>query len=336
MANVKDDKFTHDPFALSEGAQKKEDAYQQHSTNKPGEYQNSEYDSIAKGYLNQYQNRGPFSYDFNSDALYQQYKDQYIKQGQMAMMDTMGQAAAMTGGYGNSYAQTVGQQVYNQNLGKLNEIMPELYGMAYDKYQQEGQELLNLYNLYSGLAKEDFDQYQYNTDKWFNMGNVLREDANTAYNRDYNNWELGYNTSWEDYLTTRNENFTTTENEKNRTWESEEAEKSRQFTKEENDKSRTASSKSTSSTSQYKDIDVGGEVYKTILTEVKKVTSLPELQSLVSRYLSLGYNPDQIDQLTVNKYNELMPKTPTSNPTASTNNIGGYGGINMINTWEIK
>ena len=70
----------------------------------------------------------------NSDALYQQYRDLYTQQGQMAMMDTMGQAAAMTGGYGNSYAQTAGQQMYNQYLGKLNEVVPELYQQAYNRY----------------------------------------------------------------------------------------------------------------------------------------------------------------------------------------------------------
>ena len=291
MANVKDDKFTYDPFAPSEVAQQKEDAYQQHSTNKPGEYQSSEYDGIAKGYLNQYQNRGPFSYDFNSDALYQQYKDQYIKQGQLAMMDTMGQAAAMTGGYGNSYAQTVGQQVYNQNLGQLNEIMPELYGMAYDKYQQEGQEMLNLYSLYSGLEQENYGKYQDSVNNWFNMGNVLREDANTAYNRDYNNWELGYNTSWEDYLTTRNENFTSTENEKNRTFNAEQAEldrnhqseenkKSRDFTASENEKEREAAAIKAAQESPYSTLNT--EDTMNWIKKFEGATSLTQLENYVT------------------------------------------------------
>ena len=84
-----------------------------------------------QGYLNQYnnfgdfgfskqgdldsvysniKNYGDFSYDVNSDALYQQYANQYIQQGKMAMQDTIGQASAMTGGYGNSYAATAGNQ----------------------------------------------------------------------------------------------------------------------------------------------------------------------------------------------------------------------------------
>ena len=58
-------------------------------------------------------NRSPFTYDMNEDMLYQQYKDSYTRQGKLAMQDTMGQAAALTGGYGNSYATTAGQQTYN-------------------------------------------------------------------------------------------------------------------------------------------------------------------------------------------------------------------------------
>lgn len=99
----------------------------------------ADYDSIYE----QYKNRKDFSYDFNADALYQQYKDRYIEQGKMAMADTMGQAAAMTGGYGNSYAATAGNQAYQAHLQGLNDVIPELYQLAYDKYNQDGQDMMN-------------------------------------------------------------------------------------------------------------------------------------------------------------------------------------------------
>ena len=63
------------------------------------------WEAMAEDIYDRIVNREKFSYDLNSDMLYQQYKDQYTLQGKLAMMDTMGQAAAMTGGYGNSYAQ---------------------------------------------------------------------------------------------------------------------------------------------------------------------------------------------------------------------------------------
>ena len=100
-----------------------------------------------------WKNRADFSYDVNGDALYQQYKDQYINQGRLAMMDTMGQAATMTGGYGNSYAATVGNQAYQGYLQKLNEVVPDLYNMAYNMYLQEGEDLKYAYD----VARDDYN-----------------------------------------------------------------------------------------------------------------------------------------------------------------------------------
>ena len=135
-------------------------------------------------YLGKYKDRGPFSYDFNQDALYQMYKDQYIQLGQMAMMDTMGQAAAMTGGYGNSYAQTVGQQVYNQQLSQLNNIIPDLYQMAYNRYNQEGQDMLNMYNMYADREAMEFNKYQAGLENWWRQGEFLAGQASTAWEQD--------------------------------------------------------------------------------------------------------------------------------------------------------
>ena len=106
--------------------------------------------------LGQIMDRKPFEYDMNADALYEQYKDQYMKQGKLAMQDTMGQAAALTGGYGNSYAQTVGQQAYHQYLGGLNDIVPELYALARERYDAEGKNLLDKYSLLSAEEEKAY------------------------------------------------------------------------------------------------------------------------------------------------------------------------------------
>lgn len=91
--------------------------------------------------------RKPFSYDAASDPVYQQYKDLYTQQGKMAMEDSMGQAAALTGGYGNTYGQAVGQQQYNDYMQKLNGIIPDLENSAYSRWQAEGSNLMNRYNM---------------------------------------------------------------------------------------------------------------------------------------------------------------------------------------------
>lgn len=110
--------------------------------------------------MNAIDNREKFSYDVNGDALYQQYKDQYINQGKMAMMDTMGQAAAMTGGYGNSYAQSVGQQAYQGYMQQLTDKIPELYSLALDKYNSEGQDLYNKLSAYGSLYGTEYGEHR--------------------------------------------------------------------------------------------------------------------------------------------------------------------------------
>lgn len=104
--------------------------------------------------------RPAFSYDVESDPLYQQYKAQAVNQGKKAMQDTIGQAASMTGGYGNSYAVAAGNQAYQRYLENLNDIVPELYQLAHDKHSKDGQELLNKYAMLSGERDNEYAKYR--------------------------------------------------------------------------------------------------------------------------------------------------------------------------------
>ena len=143
---------------------------------------------IYKDVMNKILNREKFSYDLNGDALYQQYKDKFIQQGKMAMQDTMGQAAAMTGGYGNSYAATVGNQAYQAQLNNLNDIIPELYQMAYDKYNQEGQDLYNQYGMLSDDRNTEYGMWSDKYNRLMNDRTYYTDEANTAFNRGYGQW----------------------------------------------------------------------------------------------------------------------------------------------------
>ena len=125
------------------------------------------YDQQLADLYEQIVNREKFNYDMNADALYQQYAQQYAQLGQLAMRDTMGQAAALTGGYGSSYAQTVGQQTYQQYLSQLNDKVPELYGLALDQYNREGQDMLNRYSMLNDLQDEEYARYQDQLDRYW-------------------------------------------------------------------------------------------------------------------------------------------------------------------------
>lgn len=88
-----------------------------------------------------------FQYDLTGDMLYRQMADQYTQLGRQASADAQGQAATLTGGYGNSFAQQVGTQAYQQYLTSLNQQIPELYDRAYNTWAGEYDRLLQQYQL---------------------------------------------------------------------------------------------------------------------------------------------------------------------------------------------
>lgn len=107
----------------------------------------------------QIQDRPGFHYDVNADALWNQYKDRYVRQGQLAMEDTMGRAQSMTGGYANSYAQSVGQQTYQGYMQGLTDKLPQFYQMAQDQHKAQGDDLLNRYGILSELESKDYTRW---------------------------------------------------------------------------------------------------------------------------------------------------------------------------------
>lgn len=165
-------------------------ALQQASATVPT-YQAS-YDDQLQAIYDQIVNRDKFRYDLNSDALYQQYADQYQMMGQQAMMDTIGQAATLTGGYGNSYASTAGNQAYQAYLQQLNNVVPELYGMAQDQYNAEGDKLLTQYSMLGDMADDEYGKYQDALNQYWQNVSYQKQNADDAYDRGYTDWLNSY------------------------------------------------------------------------------------------------------------------------------------------------
>lgn len=156
----------------------------QYEGNRPGVYQSNYADQI-QGVLNGIMNREKFNYDFASDPMYQQYSDKYQQQGKLAMMDTMGNAAALSGGYGNSYAQSVGQQAYQGYLQKVNDIIPELRNAAYQTYRDEGQDMYNKMGMLQGLDNTDYGRYRDTVGDWQTDRNYYAGRYDSLYGQDY-------------------------------------------------------------------------------------------------------------------------------------------------------
>lgn len=162
------------------------------------------YDADVANAYNNLLNRKGFEYNLDDDALYQQYADKYMAAGKLAMKNTLGQAANLTGGYGSSYGQAVGQQTYDAYLQGLNDKAIEMYDRAYGRYQDEGQRLKDAYGLAGDMANTEYGRYtdalaQYNTDRGIDIdamnnawNRAYQQDAD-AYNRSMTEDELAYN-----------------------------------------------------------------------------------------------------------------------------------------------
>lgn len=160
---------------------------EQVKASKPGAYQ-SRWDDELTSLYDQIRNRKKFSYDMGTDPLYQQYREQYQRLGRLAMQDTMGQAAALTGGYGSTYGEQVGQQAYNAYLQNLNDIVPQLQQQAYQRYQDEGTDLYNQYSLVKGRDDTDYGRYRDTVSDYYSDLSDARSAYNSERSLDQSQW----------------------------------------------------------------------------------------------------------------------------------------------------
>ena len=151
------------------------------------EYQDS-YSRQLQDLYEKIMGREKFQYDAANDPVYQQYRQMYVQQGRQAMMDTMGQAAGLTGGYGSTYSQAAGQQQYDAYLQQLNQVVPELYAQARQAYNDEGDRLLQQYQTTGDLRDDEYSRYQDQLSDWWKNLSFQADRADTEYSRGAENW----------------------------------------------------------------------------------------------------------------------------------------------------
>lgn len=183
------------PSAQLQQAQQRVTQLQQQ---KPAEF-TSAYTQKLQDQFESIMNRQPFNYDLGTDPLWNQYTDMYVQKGRRAMQDTMGLAAELTGGYGNSYAQGAGQAAYGNYLQELNARAPEFQQQAYGRWQQEGADMLDRYNALQNRENIEYGRYNDALNNYWAELDRAQQQAADLYNREYtaftNNREYAYNTA---------------------------------------------------------------------------------------------------------------------------------------------
>lgn len=104
--------------------------------------------------------QGSFQYNPEEDPRFIAYKKAYLREGDRAAENALAKASALTGGVPSTAAITASQQAGDYYAGKLADIIPELYGDAYNQHiteqqlqdDREQQKIANALNLYKTLG----------------------------------------------------------------------------------------------------------------------------------------------------------------------------------------
>lgn len=155
------------------------------AVNNVGNY-NSNYSTQIDSLLNSILNRQPFSYDYKTDPSYLAYEDKYKRLGDRAREDTLGNVAALNGGYASSWATTAASQAQNDYNQQLSDVIPTLYDAAYNRYLTEDNLdrsdlnlLMGMDDMYYGRYRDtvgdaqwqaSFDRGAYESDRAYNYG----------------------------------------------------------------------------------------------------------------------------------------------------------------------
>lgn len=113
------------------------------------------YQNQADAILKKIQEMPDFKYDFNEDAVFKTLQEQYIKDGRLAAENVAGQAAALSGGYGNSYGATAAGQAYMGAIDNLYDKVPELEAAAYGRYQDKMNKALQNWEIIQNRADKE-------------------------------------------------------------------------------------------------------------------------------------------------------------------------------------
>lgn len=125
-------------------------------------------------------NRPDFSWSKEDDPQWHSYRKSYLREGDRATADALGQAAAASGGRPSTAAVTTATQAGDYYAAQLNDIIPTLYQQAYDRYLNEYNMSLQDLNAVNTQEQLDYAKYldqlgQFNTDRNFAFNQYLSD-----------------------------------------------------------------------------------------------------------------------------------------------------------------
>lgn len=129
---------------------------------------NYDEDGSISAMREQIMSRQPFSYDYQKDPLWSQYKKQYTREADRSAADALGKAAVLTGGMPSTAAIAASQQASDYQMSKMTDKIPELQQLAYSMYMDD---VAADYDKLAMLTDAEDRRYnRYVTDRSFDYG----------------------------------------------------------------------------------------------------------------------------------------------------------------------
>lgn len=167
---------------------------------KPGAYQSKYTDQIsdATGKLQNLKfdyNNFNTEYNPTENAEYKAAKNNYTRQAELANLNAQANAAALTGGYGSSYATQLGQSAYANAMSNLDGLADDLYDEAYSRWQtgyntayndytNQRDQLQSLISAYQQADANDLNAYNTALQEWQNQRDYYQSEYNNAVSAD--------------------------------------------------------------------------------------------------------------------------------------------------------
>lgn len=181
--------YNRDRFQTSDLTNSYLSRLQELEDERPGDY-SSIYNSKINDALDAILNRKAFDIKDNANyqMLYDQAAERYTQNAKRAMNDTLASANAATGGYGSTYAGTVAQQAYDQQMEGLNDRNIDLMNLAYRMYGDDVADNYNRLNALNNLDAIDYGRYRDSVGDYYNDLNYNANRYDASYGRDYQNY----------------------------------------------------------------------------------------------------------------------------------------------------
>lgn len=172
-----------------------------------GKFENP-YQKQTDRVLDSYLNRDPFEYDLGSDPNWQQYQKTYLREGQRAREDTLGNYAAATGGQSSTAAVNAASQAQDYYNAQMADKIQELYKLAYDIWLNEGQQYAGQLDTLRGLGADALNAWSANLGLLDDQFSKVKSLSDTGFDRAYTKWGSDYQVGRDSISDTRYEDET--------------------------------------------------------------------------------------------------------------------------------